>query len=241
VRTKDNFFEIVAGNRRYHTCKLLGWKKIICHIAELDDKKAFEVSLTENIQRKSLDPIEEARAFKMYVNDFGWGGITDLASKISKSPSYISKRLDLLDLSPAIIGQIQNSDMSISVAEELLSIRDNTKRYEIAGLTVKNKLSSRKTRELVKAYRDMPENSVYESHNRVDDEDLVFQNRIIDIDTKVRRCFDKSITALKMAMSKIAYVIEDAEDDWIVYEILMQHKNMLNSQIDLLIKEKKKL
>src|SRR5215471_13324631 len=54
VRTLDGYFEIVAGNRRFYACRALGWKKIACHIIELDDKQAFEVSLIENVQRKSL-------------------------------------------------------------------------------------------------------------------------------------------------------------------------------------------
>lgn len=83
VRTKqDGYFEMVAGNRRLQACKSLGWRKIICHIIELDDKQAFEISLIENIQRKSLSPIEEAYAFKSYVSELGWGGISDLATKI---------------------------------------------------------------------------------------------------------------------------------------------------------------
>ena len=85
VRTKGNFFEIVAGSRCFNACRKLRLRKIICHVVELDDKSAFEVSLIENIQRRSLDPIEEARAFRNYVQDRGWGGLTELASKISKS------------------------------------------------------------------------------------------------------------------------------------------------------------
>src|SRR5918995_286954 len=57
-------FEIVAGNRRYHACKVLGWRKIACQIVELDDKEAFEFSLIENVQRKTLGAIDEANAFR---------------------------------------------------------------------------------------------------------------------------------------------------------------------------------
>jgi len=67
----DVYFEVVAGNRRYCACKDLGWKKIACHILELDDKQAFEVSLIENIQRKTISPLDEATAFKDYASDFG--------------------------------------------------------------------------------------------------------------------------------------------------------------------------
>ena len=57
VRAKGDHLEIVAGNRRYNACRSLGWRKITCYIVELDDREAFEVSLIENIQRKSLNPI----------------------------------------------------------------------------------------------------------------------------------------------------------------------------------------
>ena len=77
VRTKGSFFEIIAGCRRYNACRTLGFRKIICHVVEMDDKSAFEVSLTENIQRRSLDPIEEAKAFRTYVDELGWGGLTE--------------------------------------------------------------------------------------------------------------------------------------------------------------------
>ena len=65
VRTKE-LYEIVAGNRRYQACKSLGWRRIACHIADLNDKDAFEISLIENVQRKTLTALEEAHAFKRY-------------------------------------------------------------------------------------------------------------------------------------------------------------------------------
>jgi len=79
VRATDKHFEIIAGNRRFKACKMLGLKKISCHIVELDDKSAFEISLIENVQRRSLNPVEEGLAFKRYVHEFGWGGISQLA------------------------------------------------------------------------------------------------------------------------------------------------------------------
>ena len=82
VRAKGRGYEIVAGNRRYLACKMLGWRKIPCLIVELDDREAFEISLIENIQRRTINPIEEAHAFKNYTLDFGWGGVSDLQCKI---------------------------------------------------------------------------------------------------------------------------------------------------------------
>lgn len=237
VRTKGNSFEIIAGCRRYSACRALGLRKIICHVVELDDKAAFEVSLTENIQRKSLDPIEEARAFKAYVDDYGWGGISDLASRISKSPAYVYKRLSLLDMPDELLEGIRKSIVSPSTVEELIPLKDINKQHRIAEIIIKSRCSSRQARRLVEKSR--------QSHHSFDEalanNSSYYQDSILDIELKAQRSFNKSITALKIAMNKIATILEGVEENWIVYEILMQHKNMLNAQIDLLIREKRKL
>jgi ParB family transcriptional regulator, chromosome partitioning protein len=231
VRTnRDGYFEIVAGNRRLQACKILGWRKIICHIVELDDREAFEISLIENIHRKTLNPIEEAHAFRSYVKDLGWGGISELAAKIGKSISYVDKRLKLLELPPEIIESISNSTISTSVAEELCFIDDTKKQQEFGKIASHEKMSSRQTRNLVK---DFKESSGFDANPSIATMGEIYE--------KSQRSFDKSITALKIAMNKLALIIEQTEDDWVVYEILMQHKGMLNAQIDLLIREKKKL
>ena len=231
VRTKqERYFEMVAGNRRLQACKSLGWRKIICHIVELDDKQAFEISLIENIHRKSLNPIEEAQAFRSYVKELGWGGISDLASKIGKSISYVDKRLKLLDLPPEIIESISNSTISTSVAEELSFIDDTSKQIELAKIASEKRISSRQARILAKEFKD---SSAFDQNSSI--------VTIADMYEKTQRSFDKSITALKIAINKLCIIIDQTEDNWIVYGILMEHKAMLSAQIDLLIKEKKKL
>jgi ParB family chromosome partitioning protein len=233
VRSKGKYYEIVAGNRRYKACTTLGWRKIVCHVAELNDKEAFEVSLIENVQRRNLDPIEEAHAFKNYVLTFGWGGISELAAKIGKSVSYVDKRIRLLDLPADILDSIFKSEINRSAAEELLSIRDTHVQSKLAQVIRERRLSSRQARELVKVGE---EGSVYDF-----DDKQTFQNKLVNIDRMTQKSFDKSILAIRYAMNTLSTIMEYVEDNWIVYEILMQHKNMLHSQIDLLIKEKRKL
>ena len=109
----------------------MGWRKITCHVVELDDKEAFEVSLTENVQRKTLNPLEEARAFKTYVSDFGWGGASDLAIRLGKSASYVTKRIRLLELPTDVLDSITDSVIGTSVAEELCSVKDKSKQSEL--------------------------------------------------------------------------------------------------------------
>ena len=89
VRPVANGFEIVAGYRRFEACRSLRWRHIQSKIRELSDKQTYEIQLTENIQRQSFTPLEEAEAFKKYVDDFGWGGVSELASKIEKSEEYV--------------------------------------------------------------------------------------------------------------------------------------------------------
>jgi ParB family transcriptional regulator, chromosome partitioning protein len=229
VRTMDGFFEVVAGNRRYSACKALGWKKIACHIIELDDKQAFEVSLIENIQRKTISPLDEATAFKSYVSDFGWGGVSDLASKIGKSSSYITKRIKLLNLPSDVLESIIERRLDTSLAEEILSIKDGKKQSALACLIANRRLSLRLTRKLL---RDADEtDKVFNSYN---DNDYINHIKLAE------RSFDKSITAVRIAMNSLGEIINGVEHDWVIHEILMQHKNMLHSQIDILLKEKRK-
>jgi ParB family chromosome partitioning protein len=178
--------------------------------------------------------MQEAEAFKTYVVTYGWGGISHLAQRIGKSVSYVQRRIKLLELPPNVLNSISNRSISTSTAEELLSLHNRDKQSELTQLVSKNRLSSRKVRELVK---EVKENSIYDfgeisSYN---------VKKIVDIDKKTHKSFNKSITALKIALNKIAGIIPEIENNWIAYEILMQHKNMLHAQIDLLIKEKKKI
>jgi ParB family transcriptional regulator, chromosome partitioning protein len=126
VRPINRGFEIVAGHRRYQACKLLRWKTIPAMVKDVSDKDAFEIQLVENIQRKTLDPIEEAHAFKLYVRDFGWGGVTYLAETIMKSEQYVSSRIQLLRLPQYVIDKVKSGELKVSHAFELLGTEDNS-------------------------------------------------------------------------------------------------------------------
>jgi ParB family chromosome partitioning protein len=230
VRTNssDNF-EVVAGSRRLNACKSLGWRKIPCHVVELDDKTAFEVSIIENIQRHSLNPIEEGIAFRKYVNKFGWGGISELAKKLSKSTSYICKRIKLTELPKDIIDLVSSEEINVSSVEELLPITGKLPQSKLTEMIQSRPLSSRMVRKMVR-----------EMVNKNIDKDLFnnFSNR--DDPEIIQRLLVKAIIALRISIKKLATIIESAEDKWILYEILMQVKHILHQQIDVLMKEKRK-
>jgi ParB family chromosome partitioning protein len=228
---EDRYYEIIAGNRRYEACKRLSWRKITCHIVELNTKESFELSLIENIQRETLNPIDEARAFKIYISEFGWGGVSELARKIGKSPSYVTKRIELLDLPYEVIQSVAASIVSPSIAEELHTVKDQTKQSELAHLIAQRHLSLRRARKLI----DQANQNEYVLETAFHYQDREDRKR------RIERAFNKSITALKIALDRMSMVIDDVEDDnWAVSQILLQHKNMINNEIDILLKEKRK-
>ena len=108
------------------------------------------------MHRSSLEPIEEANAFKKYVLDLGWGGISELASKLGRSHTYIIKRIMLLDLPQDIIDFINNRQLTPSAAEELFPITDDSKQSELAKLIVDRQLSSKEARNVVRSTKNQP-------------------------------------------------------------------------------------
>ncbi len=147
IRPYQNSFEIVAGHRRFHACKSLRWRHIPCKIRELSDKQAFEIQITENIQRKSMNSLEEAEAFRKYVQDLGWGGVTELSRKIGKSEEYVSHRIQLLKLPQDIKEKIMLNKLSISQALELTNLT-HEHIIQFSNHIIENELTIRQIREV---------------------------------------------------------------------------------------------
>src|SRR5919206_821142 len=135
------------NDSRFQACRSLRWRFISAKIRELTDKQAYEIQLTENIQRKSMDPIEEAEAFRRYVIDFGWGGVSELARKIGKSEEYVSHHMQLLKLPDDIKHKIVNNSLKVSQAIEIVQI-PHDKQQKIVSHVIDNNLTVRQIREL---------------------------------------------------------------------------------------------
>jgi ParB family chromosome partitioning protein len=238
VRNIGNYFEVITGIRRLKACKILGWRKILCHVIDVTDKEAYEISLMSNLQHKELDPIEEANAFKKYLYNYKWGQITELAYKIGKSHSYIHRRLKLLECSPEIIDAISQMRLEPSIAEEIVSIKNLDLRTKLANLALDNKINCQQVRKL-KDNLDTFDNNDNLSQNKHDNFEMY--PTIMELDERNRKLFNKMIILLKNTIRTMSPIIEDSEDDWIIHNIFMQHKNMLDKQIDILIKEKRKM
>jgi ParB family transcriptional regulator, chromosome partitioning protein len=201
IRPLSHGFEIVAGHRRYQACKSLRWRFIPCKIREMTDKQAFEIQLSENIQRKSMDPIEEAEAFRRYVIDFGWGGVSDLAKKIGKSEEYVSHRIQLLKLPEQIKKKIASHIINVSKAIEISTIPIE-KQSQIVGEIIENNLSVKRIRELKMILRD---NSIEDCNNT---KSFSNTNNYISKSLKLTK---KASLSLKVNLARIDNLIEEAQ------------------------------
>lgn len=199
IRPLSHGFEIVAGHRRYHACRSLRWRFIACKIREMSDKQAFEIQLTENIQRKTMDPIEEAEAFRKYVIDFGWGGVCDLAKKIGKSEEYVSHRIQLLKLPDEIKKKISDNMINVSKAIEISSIPIDS-HPEILEEIIRNKISVKKLREMKRAIKE-----------NIDEQNTNLSNRNNSYFFKSLKIAKKASLSLRVSLARIDNLIEEVE------------------------------
>ncbi|MCX7795558.1 MAG: ParB/RepB/Spo0J family partition protein [bacterium] len=149
VRRKDNEYEIIAGERRYQSAKLIGMNKVPVIVIDANDQEAYEISLIENIQREDLNPIEKARAFQSYIERYK---VTheELADKIGVSRSEITNILRLLQLPIEIQDEIKRGNLTYGHARALLGLEDSELQRRLARKVIKEKLSVRDTEALVK-------------------------------------------------------------------------------------------
>jgi ParB family chromosome partitioning protein len=245
VRVVDDGFEVIAGNRRLEACRRLGHTKVPCQIVDVSDSEAFSIALTENIQRQTLDPVEEALAFKKYVVERAWGGITQLAKTIGKSQEYVSQRLLLLNLPKEILDRLVSHELSSTVARELVSIRNSSQQMELAELAIARQLSSRKASRaisLVKSGLGVKEAIALitaDSNNSPAHPELSTFGRSTKGEESKRdkdvSLLQRSILTLRLSMFRIDSMIAELDDDSFLREFLMRKRYELHEMIDDLI------
>ena len=153
VRQVNNKYEIIAGERRYKASALAGMTKIPAIINNLDDKEAAKVALLENLQRKNLNPIEEAMAFKRLLEEFNLKQ-DEVAERVSKSRTAVTNSMRLLKLDERVQQMIIDDMISTGHARALLAIDDKDEQYNLANRIFDEKLSVRDTEKLVKEIKN---------------------------------------------------------------------------------------
>ena len=155
VQKKDDYYEIIAGERRWRAAKLAGVKEVPVVIKDYSTQEVMEIALIENIQREDLNPIEEARAYQRLIKDYRLKQ-DEVAEKVSKSRAAITNALRLLKLDERVQDMVIEGKISSGHARTILSIDDNDKQYMIAQKIFDEKLSVREVEKLMKSL-DAPE------------------------------------------------------------------------------------
>lgn len=149
VQDKKDYYEIIAGERRWRAAKLAGLKEVPVIIKNLTEQEIVEISLIENIQRENLNPIEEALAYKKLLNEFNLKQ-DEVAERVSKSRTAVTNSMRLLKLDERVQQMVIDDLISTGHARALLGINDNEKQYTVAQQIFDEKLSVRETEKLVK-------------------------------------------------------------------------------------------
>ena len=151
-KKKKDYYEIIAGERRWRAAKLAGIKDVPIIVKNYTDQEIVEISLIENIQRENLNPIEEAMAYKRLLEEFDLKQ-DEVAERVSKSRTAVTNSMRLLKLSERVQQMIVDDMISTGHARALLALDDEEQQYILANKIFDEKLSVRETEKLVKALK----------------------------------------------------------------------------------------
>ena len=150
VMKRDDYFEIIAGERRWRAAKLAGLKEVPVVVKDYSPQEIMEIALIENIQREDLNPIEEAMAYQRLVKEYSLKQ-DEVAERVSKSRTAITNSLRLLKLDERVQEMLIDENISSGHARALLAIKDNEQQYSVAMKIFDEKLSVRETEKLIKS------------------------------------------------------------------------------------------
>lgn len=152
VLKKDEYYEIIAGERRWRAAKLAGIKEIPVIVKNLTEQEVVEIALIENIQRENLNAIEEAMAYKKLLTEYSLKQ-DEIAERVSKSRTAITNTLRLLKLSDKVQQMIVDGMISTGHARALLAIENQENQYQLALRIFDEKLSVREVEALIKSLK----------------------------------------------------------------------------------------
>ncbi len=152
VRRRGDYYELIAGERRFRAANLLNLKEIPVIVKDVDDRDSLELSLIENIQRQNLNPMEEARAYQYLIDKFQ---LTQdrLSEVLGKARVSVTNTLRLLKLPREIQDEIKKGRLSFAHGRALLEIEDQNQQRRLAAETISRGLSVRELENLVKSRR----------------------------------------------------------------------------------------
>ena len=173
VQKKEDYYEIIAGERRWRASKLAGLKEVPVIVKEFTEQEAVEISLIENIQREDLNPIEEAMAYKRLMEEFHLKQDA-IAERVSKSRTAVTNSMRLLKLDDRVQQMLIDDMISTGHARALLALESKDAQAEAAVKVFDEKLSVRETERLVKELLNPVQKKEEKPKNQA--EELVYKN-----------------------------------------------------------------
>ena len=214
VQKKKNYYEIIAGERRWRAAKLAGIKEVPIIEKDYTDQEIVEISLIENIQRENLNPIEEAMAFKRLLQEFQLKQ-DEVAERVSKSRTAVTNSMRLLKLSPRVQQMIIDDMISTGHARALLAIDDEEQQFILANKIFDEKLSVRETEKLVKALKN-PKKEVKKEKS---EHTFIYEN----IEEQIKNIMGTKVSVNQKANGKGKIEIEYYSEEELerIYDLLM--------------------
>lgn len=217
VRKRKDYYEIIAGERRWRAAKLAGVKEVPVIEKEYTDQEILEIGLIENIQRENLNPIEEAIAYKRLLEEFNLKQ-DEVAERVSKSRTAVTNSMRLLKLSDKVQQMIIDDMISTGHARALLAIDDPELQYTLANKIFDEKLSVRETEKLVKEIK----NPKKPKEKKPVANSFIYQ----DLEEKMKSVFGTKVSIASKGKGKGKIEIEYYSDDELehLFDIMMSIK-----------------
>lgn len=156
VRKVGEYYQIVAGERRWRAARLAGLTEVPVCVLDIDDRETMELALVENLQREDLNPIEEAEGYRTLMDEYGLTQ-EQAAEKVGRSRPAVANALRLLALDEELTGLVKNGNLSAGHARALLSLPSDKQRKAAAQRVMALQLSVRQTETLCKNMLKAPE------------------------------------------------------------------------------------
>lgn len=201
VQKENEYYKIIAGERRWRAAKKAGLKEIPVIIKDYTPQQIIEISLIENIQRQDLNPIEEAMAYKRLIDEFQLKQ-DDVAERVAKSRVSITNSMRLLKLEDRVQQMLIENMITSGHARSLLSIENGEEQYCLAMKVFDEKLSVRETERLVKLYLEPKKEKVEPVFS--ESEKLAYQR----MEEKMKNIFGSKVSIHKRDKNKGKIEIE---------------------------------
>ena len=169
VRKLDSgYYQIIAGERRWRASRLAGLTEVPVRVIEADDRRTAELALVENLQREDLNPIEEAKGYKLLIEEYGLTQ-DEAARSVGRSRPAVTNAMRLLMLTPPVMEMVEKGELSAGHARAILAVSEPSKQLAAANEIIRKNYSVRKAEQLAaKIFRESQQTKEESSEISVD-------------------------------------------------------------------------